>query len=526
MRRMGKLCVAVFIAVLLVQWCWAQEVQRQDRQWRDAGQALTEVTSVCLIEGDLPVVLAGARQGISRSEDAGVNWKQVLRVPGGAGRVYDIQNYGGHMYAATSAGVYYSADRGRQWKRLYRGNDDLSRRCYAVRANAAYVLAASAAGLLVSRDLGVSWKKASGVLGGVKVSALAQSAAQPQICAAAAGSSVYLSQDNGNSWEKVYALSGDGTQAEGEDEQAAVEETGGNDITSLFFDPRDTQRLYLSTARYVERSLDAGRSWQRLSDSGLLHKDIRAVRVVAGKVYAASAQSVCLFNDDSWTDISPGLTAGKIYALAADDSGRLYAGAEQGLFVAGTDDGAQGNRLEQSVSGEGIPDIRLLHKAAIDYAMVSAEKIADWHKRAGRRAWLPSVSFGLDRDTSELWHWEGGSTTRTTDDELRRGKETLDWDVSLSWDLADLVWSDDQTSIDTRSRLLVQLRNEILDELNKLYFEYLRTRAELADLPAADAGKIAAKKLRLAELAASLDALTHNKFSTAKPGIAVENSKE
>jgi hypothetical protein len=52
-------------------------------------------------------------------------------------------------------------------------------------------------------------------------------------------------------------------------------------------------------------------------------------------------------------------------------------------------------------------------------------------------------------------HWETGSTTKNDDDVLRKGRDSLDWNVSLSWDLGELIWNGDQTSIDVRSKLMV-----------------------------------------------------------------------
>ena len=72
----------VLIVLLLVQCCWAQETA-----WENAGNGLTGVTAVCVEGGGLPVILAGTRYGISRSEDGGVNWKSVLRLHGRPGLV-------------------------------------------------------------------------------------------------------------------------------------------------------------------------------------------------------------------------------------------------------------------------------------------------------------------------------------------------------------------------------------------------------------------------------------------------------
>ena len=118
------------------------------------------------------------------------------------------------------------------------------------------------------------------------------------------------------------------------------------------------------------------------------------------------------------------------------------------------------------------------------------------------------VTAGVNRDTADLWHWESGSSSKSGDDILVRGKDNVSWDVSLGWDLGDLVWNDAQTSIDVRSRLAVQLRNDILDEVNKYYFERIRIKIELDNLSLEERKKRFEKELRLQELTASLDALT------------------
>jgi hypothetical protein len=123
------------------------------------------------------------------------------------------------------------------------------------------------------------------------------------------------------------------------------------------------------------------------------------------------------------------------------------------------------------------------------------------------------VSVGIDRNTTDLWHWEGGSTTKADDDLLQRGRDSIDWDVSLTWNLGELIWNENQTAIDVRSKLMAELRDGILDEVTKTYFERVRVKMELDGLSIEDKKKRAEKELRLQELAASLDALTGGYFS-------------
>ena len=89
-------------------------------------------------------------------------------------------------------------------------------------------------------------------------------------------------------------------------------------------------------------------------------------------------------------------------------------------------------------------------------------------------------------------------------------------DLSVSWELGDLIWSDDQTNIDVRSRLMVQLRNDILDDLRRAYYERKRLLFELAMNPPKDMKSKFEKELRIQELTSTIDDLTGNYLSKRK----------
>ena len=59
----------------------------------------------------------------------------------------------------------------------------------------------------------------------------------------------------------------------------------------------------------------------------------------------------------------------------------------------------------------------------------------------------------------------------------------------------------------------MELRNDILDQVNKLYFERLRVKSELDKLALEDRNKRFDKQLKFQELTASLDALTSGYYS-------------
>lgn len=167
---------------------------------------------------------------------------------------------------------------------------------------------------------------------------------------------------------------------------------------------------------------------------------------------------------------------------------------------------------------EGEPSISEVQQAAIKWAELEPERIAKWRKQAAKKAWLPELSIGIDNNSTDLWHWETGSTTKFQDDVLRKGEGSMEWDVSLSWELGDLIWNDDQTSIDVRSNLAVSLRRSILDEVTERYFTRLRIKMELDSLSIEERKKRLEKELKLKELTASIDALTGGYFSKALKG--------
>jgi hypothetical protein len=157
------------------------------------------------------------------------------------------------------------------------------------------------------------------------------------------------------------------------------------------------------------------------------------------------------------------------------------------------------------------PSYHEIQKAAIEYAEVHPDKIAKWRKAAKTKALLPTLSFGIEKDKSKSLHWDAGVNPDTW--VIGPDEEDTGWDVTCSWNLGDLIWNDDQTSIDVRSRLMVELRDDILDEVTHLYFERRKLQIELLQNPPKEVNELIAKELRLEELTAGIDAMTGGWFS-------------
>ncbi|MBI4335210.1 MAG: hypothetical protein HY589_00980 [Candidatus Omnitrophica bacterium] len=149
------------------------------------------------------------------------------------------------------------------------------------------------------------------------------------------------------------------------------------------------------------------------------------------------------------------------------------------------------------------PSIHEVQKAAVRYAEVHKEKIDGWRRNAKRKALLPKVSVGVDESKGDYYY--NGT--------LRGKDQDTGWDITASWDLGDLIWNNDQNSIDVRSRLMVQLRDDILNNITRLYFERRKLQIDLLINPPKNVQSKLEKELRLQELTAGIDALTGGWFS-------------
>jgi len=492
-------------------------LRAQDLNWNDLSRGNRNAQVILVNPNDSKIIFTGIAGNILRSGDAGQSWRAVLSIRSGMRNINALaMNPSDYsvVYAATDNGLYRSNNLGGRWDRVFRGKNSSENQCAAVLNTPVALFVGTSAGLFISRDNGRSWDKENKIIGNTAILNLDTFAPHSVIYLAAA-SGIFKSLDAGKNWERIFlSYSRQDYKNESDGEEADVPEKL-SDIRFVKAGVHNANLVYFSCSKGVYRSPDQGKSWQKLSEYGLLNRDVKMLCLSDNSgIFALSQSGIFLYADGRWREVSFGLSGGKLNYFTLDNMNNIYVAAERGIFKADQDNRATFMRqalIQECLLDE--PKIREVQEAAIKYAEVAPEKISQWRKKAAKKALLPQVSIGLDRNTTDLWHWEGGSTTKTDDDVLRRGRDNIDWDVSLSWDLSNLIWSDAQTSIDVRSKLMVELRDDILDQVNKLYFERLRIKSELNNLAIEDRKKRFDKQLKLEELTASLDSLTSGYYS-------------
>jgi len=506
----------------LVLWLGvtASMLLADDFSWEDIGRENFDCQVILVNVLDSKIIFAGKPGSILKTDNAGKSWRRVLAVKGTRSKINalagDKSNHN-VVYAATNNGLYRSSNLGERWERIFRGKMESENQCTAVLATEQKIFLGTQAGLFISRDDGRSWQKQQVGMGCGDIINIESGAGRDGLFYLAAFKGVFKSLDDGKSWEKIIV---DNVRESSEEEVVAEKEdylTVKNRINYVMADKNNPHLLYYSSVRGVYKSADQGQSWVKLTEYGLLNRDVKMICLAKESgLYALGTSGVFLYTPGRWVEISIGLAAGKLNYFVLDNKSTIYVAAEKGVYkskLKNALNSSQSVMLQEYLKTE--PEIKDVQEAAIKYAEVSPEKIAGWRKQVSRKAWLPKLSADLGRNTTDLWHWETGSSAigQSGDDLLRRGKDSLDWDVSISWDLSELIWSADQTSIDVRSKLMVELRDDILDQVNKLYFERLRVKSELDNLAIEDRSKRFDKQLKFAELTASLDALTSGYYS-------------
>jgi hypothetical protein len=161
------------------------------------------------------------------------------------------------------------------------------------------------------------------------------------------------------------------------------------------------------------------------------------------------------------------------------------------------------------------PDVRAVQAAAVAVARVHPDVIDDWRTRARLHAWAPRISTGAsgDRgnDARNIQNLDATASDIRTHSESTSGK----LDVTATWEFNRLIFEPAELTIAREGTRLTRLRDRLLDDVTKKYFERRRMQVDLALNAPADLAERAREQLRVAELTADLDALTDGFFTQA-----------
>jgi len=240
------------------------------------------------------------------------------------------------------------------------------------------------------------------------------------------------------------------------------------------------------------------------------HTEINSENIMFnGRLWIATDEGVFCLLSGKWISVYSGLPTHQIHGLYYDLFGRFFSLTDRGIFYLKRKPHHAVDRVSDNTDRfSHEPSMEEVRVMVVAYADVGPEKIHRWKAQSRVRALIPSVSLDLSRDASDLYHWDTGASP----DQLQEGEEITDWKVSLKWDFSDAIWSSDALSIDSRSKLMVELREELLSRAVRLYFERRRLQMELSSGNMEEMHEWEGR-LRLEELTAQLNGMTGGQFS-------------
>lgn len=503
----GILCLFIFLAIF--SWC---SICSCEELWeRVSGITASELKELAVDIYNDGVIYTASDKALYKSSDHGKNWKQVFMAKGEYGVINFIAVSGKAVFICTQNGLYSSKDGESNWRKVFKGigenENNISHLAFL--NDKAYL--ATKAGLFESKDNCNTWQRAQGEAGSLSIRWI-EPVNEQMFLASEKG--VYRVSNAG--WERVFV-----TRSEEKDEyDTSAEDEPMQAVKPVYSILAHKNKIYLGTGDGVFVSEDNGSSWNQLSQEGLVSKNTRRLLFFNNDLYTATDEGVFVFINEGkiWKALYKGINTKYVYAIASGRKDDIWLTASNGLYRTNAmqialfikKDDIEYKKEDVLAKFNAEPSIRDVQVSAIDYAEVNPDKITQWREQAKKKALLPNVSVGVDRYVTDLYHWDTGSTTTT--DALIKGDDTVSWDITMTWDMGEFIWNDDQTSIDTRSKLMVQLRDEIMDEVTRTYFERRRLQAELLTNPPKDLERRIEKDLRLQELTADLDALTGGYF--------------
>ncbi len=248
----------------------------QGNTWRSVGWKNAPTNDFCIHPSDHSTIFLACDNGVLRSRDDGQNWKLVT--PWFVTLVKQIKIHpkkAQRIIAGTAKGIFISEDEGDSWKESSSGlrtpDDTFISSVVFPSDDMNEILIGTENGLYRSIDGGLNWLPFG--LQGKAVRSLVQHPANKNLWAAAtARNGIYLSINNGSSWEQRNS--------------GLLSEL----MFTVSFDPSSEKIIYCSSPNYgIYKSIDGGKSWM-LRSRGLTNMTVVSLcvdptntkRIIAG----------------------------------------------------------------------------------------------------------------------------------------------------------------------------------------------------------------------------------------------------
>ncbi len=386
--------LVVIFAVLLADYGYGDEIR-----WVKVPVNIRDAHLNCIARDPekAETLYIGTDSRLYKSSDNGSTWQIIFTCRGEQKGINDIKILeDSKIYIATKNGLYESFDYGKNWKMVFRDKRSDRRNVKS----------------LALRD-------------GKRIFYILTS------------SGLYEVNEKDASWKKIFTGSIEGEQEEEEftDEEVAV-------LKKIAIDKENN--LYLSTNKGIFKSPDEGKSWNKLSETGLSNRDINfclVSKIDSDKIYAATNGGVFEYikDENKWINLYSGLASTKIKSLSFNSRSEdfIFCLADNNVYKT-VNEKDYLKALYSNFNNE--PSVREVQNMAVSYAEVHPDKIRKWRRGAKLRGLFPRVTFGIDESKSDTY-------SLSTDPDrfpvvIGPDDLTTGWDLTFTWDMGDFIYNE------------------------------------------------------------------------------------
>ena len=409
----------IFVSAWSVQDQSAGDIFRTRNGGKDwealPGMHGKSVRAMAVSASDNKVIVAGALDGVYRSNDGGNNWQ---RISSNDGVVKNIESIAvdpkdpNVVYAGTWHLAWKTSDGGANWQHINKGMIDDSDVFSIIvsSANPSEVFASACSGIYKSVSGGDQFEKIKGIpFTARRTRVLKQDPSNPAIVYAGTTEGLWKSVDEGKNWKRV-----------GSPEVV---------VNDVLVDPRNSQRVLLATDRSGVLASNDSATTFTASNHGYSHRYVSAIladtkepnTLYIGLVNDREFGGVFFTRDggQNWLQKSSGLDGRDVFTLKQSHNGTLVAGTNKGLFelVSGRSSWHPINNvvLEKSVSRTVTLKSgkkKTVTSIASTHTLLEG-RVSDTDLGSSR--WFAATSAGLFTSKDQGKVWVGGPVTGEKD---------------------------------------------------------------------------------------------------------------
>ena len=287
------------------------------------------VRALHLAPSNPTILVAGALDGVYRSDDSGSHWKRIS--PENHASIKDIGSIAidpkdpSTVYAGTFHLAWKTTDGGENWHQINRGmiedSDVFSIIVDPKSPNVVYASACS--GIYTSQAAGELFHKVPGIpFSSRRTRVLKQDPRNPNMVYAGTTEGLWRTEDAGRTWKRISSPN-------------VI-------VNDVLIHPTDPNLLLLATDRIGVLVSHNGAKAFVASNHGFSHRQVASVivdqknanRVYAGTLNDHESGGVFVSDDggSKWQQMSTGLGGHDVFKVREDDKGNLYAATNGGLF--------------------------------------------------------------------------------------------------------------------------------------------------------------------------------------------------